>query len=315
METDEGVMTVSEEAAVNTVAPQGAHAEPGPEPAADDRRRSKPRKPLARLKSVPSREWLALGGAVAFLLLGFAGIYIVVKVAGEKDGTVLIALVIIPPLLYLLLSGRVQDLKGPAGLELTLAEVANRSVPLADHANGTQELSFEKIESIAKGRTATLDERIRKIPADAPVVLTFTLGSAIDGHAAANYAKHLTQLRRFRYVAIVDSHRKLVSYMEERAFRHTMDADDPVGVTSAMTLINNIREQQLGEVKGFPGMIHHTLSPRTSIAEALRKMERTHLNALLVVDQGVIRGIVERDRLANTLLLSLIDEVSGRAGR
>jgi CBS domain-containing protein len=310
MKTGEGSMTVSEQSADAADAPQGADGEPGSESGADGQTRSKPQKLLARLRSVPGREWLALAGAVVFLLLGFAGIYVVVKVAGEKDGTVLAALLIIPALLYLLLSGRVKDLKGPAGLELTLAEVANRSIPMPDHAHGTRELSFEKIESIAKGRTATLDERIKQIPPDTPVVLTFTLGSAIDGHAAANYAKRLTQLRRFRHVAIVDSQGKLVSYMEERAFRHTMDVDDPSGVTSAMTLVNNIRDKQLGEVKAFPGMIHHTVSPRTSIAQALRKMERTHLNAMLVVDKGVIRGIVERDRLANALLLSLIDKVS-----
>jgi len=311
MTTDEDTTTVSEESADETVAAEDADDDAGSEFAADARTRSKPQKPLARLRSVPGREWLGLAGAVGFLVLGFGGIYIVVKVAGEKDGTVLAALLIIPALLYLLLSGRVKDLKGPAGLEVTLAEVANRSIPLPDQSHGTPELSFEKIESIAKGRTATLDERIKNISPDAPVVLTFTLGSAIDGHAAANYAKRLTQLRRFRYVAIVDSRGKLVSYMEERAFRHTMDADDPAGVTSAMTLINNIRDAHLGEVRAFPGMIHHTVSPRTSIAQALRKMERTHLNAMLVVDEGVIRGIVERDRLANTLLLSLIDSASG----
>jgi CBS domain-containing protein len=246
-------------------------------------------------------------GAVAFLLLGFAAIYVVVKVAGERDGTVLAALLIIPALLYLLLSGQVKDLKGPAGLELTLADVANRNIPLPDEAQDTQELSFEKIESVAKGRTATLDQRIRKIPQGAPVVLTFTLGSEIDGPAAANYALRLTQLRRFRFVAILDSQGKLVSYMEERAFRHTMAADDPSG----MALINNIRDKHVGEVKEFPGMILHTVSPRTSIAQALRKMERTHLNALLVIDKGAIVGIAERDHLANTLLLNLIDRASG----
>jgi CBS domain-containing protein len=58
-------------------------------------------------------------------------------------------------------------------------------------------------------------------------------------------------------------------------------------------------------------MIPYTLTPRTSIADALRKMERTRLNALLVTDEGTIAGIVERDRLANALLLSLIDRASG----
>jgi CBS domain-containing protein len=248
-----------------------------------------------------------MAGAVAFLLLGFAAIYIVVKVAGERDGTVLAALLIVPAVLYLLLSGQVTDLKGPAGLELVLADVANRNIPLPDETQDPRELAFEKVESVAKGRTATLDERITKIPQGAPVVLTFTLGSEINGPAAANYALRLTQLRRFRFVAILDSQGKLVSYMEERAFRHTMAAGDQSG----FALINNIRDKHVGEVREFPGMILHKVSPRTSIAQALRKMDRTHLNALLVIDKGAIVGIAERDHLVNTLLLGLIDRASG----
>jgi CBS domain-containing protein len=256
-----------------------------------------------RSRRLSPRDVIGLVGALLFLLLGFAGIYAVVKVAGERDGTVLVALLVVPAIVYLLLSGRVQDMKGPGGLELTLAQVANEQIPLPDDTNSTRELSFERIAAIAKGRTATLDERIKNIPPGAPVVLTFTLGSEINGPAAASYARRLTQLRRFRFVAILDTQGKLVSYMEERAFRHTIEAEDPSG----MTLINNIRDKHVGEVKAFPGMIVHRVSPRTSIAQALRKMERTHLNALLVIEEGTIVGIAERDHLANTLILSLID--------
>jgi CBS domain-containing protein len=308
MKTNEVSTTLTEEPDDETVAPLNADGETSTEPAASGKTRSKVRKKRqTRVSKVPRRELLAVAGAVTFLLLGFAAIYIVVKVAGERDGTVLAALLIIPALLYLLLSGQVKDLKGPAGLELTLADVANRTIPLPDEADDTRQLSFEKIESVAKGRTATLDERITKIPQGAPVVLTFTLGSEINGPAAANYALRFTQLRRFRFVAILDSQGKLVSYMDERAFRHTMAADHPSG----MALINNIRDKQVGEVREFPGMIHHKVSPRTSIAQALRKMDRTHLNALLVIDNGAIVGIAERDHLVNRLLLGLIDRASG----
>ena len=65
--------------------------------------------------NIPARELHALAGAILFLLLGFAALYIVTKLAGVRNGTVLAALLIIPPLLYLLLSGRVSDFKGPGG--------------------------------------------------------------------------------------------------------------------------------------------------------------------------------------------------------
>jgi CBS domain-containing protein len=318
MKADEGTTAVSEQSADEAVSPvsgdgdaaagdpveewESTEAEEDQKDQREDRRRARENR---------ARERTALAGALVFLLLGFAAIYVVVKVAGERDGTVLAALLIIPALLYLLLSGQVKDLKGPAGLELTLAEVANQNIPLPDEADSTRELSFEKVAAIEKGRTATLDERIRTIPPNAPVVLTFTLGSDIDGPHAANYARRLTQLRRFRYIAILDSKGKLVSYMEEAAFRHIIDATDPSAVASGMTLINNIREKHIGDVMEFPGMILHRVSPRTTIVQALRKMERTHLNALLVVEKGAIVGIAERDHLANQLLLSLIDRASG----
>jgi hypothetical protein len=256
---------------------------------------------------IASRELNALAAALLFVALGFAGIFVVAKVADVKNGTVLASLLIIPVLLYLLLSGRVKDLKGPAGLELTLSEVANQRIPLPGHEHGTTELSFEAVSSIEKGRTETFAERVSGIPQEAPVVFTLTLGSSINGPAAANYARRLTQFPRFKYVAILDSQRKLVSYMDERAFRHMIEA----GGLYAQELLNDIERQDVGKVKAFPGMIPYTLTARTSIADALRKMDRTRLNALLVTEEGAINGIVERDRLANALLLSLIDHASG----
>src|SRR5436305_2496665 len=82
--------------------------------------------------TMPTRDLVALVVALLFVALGFAGIYIVAKVADVKDGAVLASLMIVPAVLYLLLSGRVSDLKGPAGLEVRLSEVANTTIPLAE---------------------------------------------------------------------------------------------------------------------------------------------------------------------------------------
>lgn len=321
MKTDEGTTAVSEQSADETVARHSADRETATangeteweDTQEDEDKRVQQREEERRRREKRARELSALAWAVLFLAVGLGAIYVAVSTAGEKDGTVLAALLIIPVLIYLVLSGQVEDLKGPAGLELTLANIANEPIPSGREADDAEKLSFEKIAAIAKGRSATLYERMKNTPPNAPVVLTFTLGSEINGPEASSYVRTLTQLRRFRYVAFLDSRGSLVSYMEERAFRHTLEADSP----SALTLINNIRENRSGEVKACPGMIVEHVSPRTSIAQALRKMERTHLNALLVVDKGTIVGIAERDHLANKLLLSLIDRASTkpRAGR
>ena len=215
----------------------------------------------------------------------------------------LAGLLLLPALLYLLLSGRVSDLKGPGGLEVTLSQAANQSIPVHSSADGGGALSYEQVHEVEKGRTASFIARVRDLTPDDPVVLTLTLGAGpIDGTVAADYARGLTQFPRFRFVAIVDSAGKLVSYMEERAFRHLVESD----VVDARVLLDNIEHQDIGAVRTYPGMIVSTVTPRTSVADALREMERLRKDALLVTEDGHVKGIVERDWLANALLLSIV---------
>lgn len=254
--------------------------------------------------ALPARDVNALAVALLFVALGFAAIYVVAQVAEVKDGAVLAALLIVPAVLYLLLSGRVSELKGPAGLEVRLSEAARQTIPVPRGERPTGALAYEQVRAVEKGRTESFFNRIRNLTPEDPVVLTLTLGSGpIDGAAAADYARGLTQFPRFRFVAILDSHGKLISYMEERAFRHVIEAN----VVDGQELLNNIQQQNVGAVRAFPGMVESTVTPGTSIADALREMERVRLNALLVTQDGHVEGIVERDRLANALLLSLIE--------
>jgi CBS domain len=253
-------------------------------------------------------ELSALGGALLFVAIGFAAILLVAKVADVKDGTVLASLLIVPALLYLLLSGRVSDLKGPGGLEVQLAKVANQTIPMSGHEQGGAALSYEEVRPVERGRPESFLDRVRNItPAD-PVVLTLTVGSGkIDGKVAADYARGLTQFPRFRFVAVLNEDKTLISYMDESAFRHVIAAD----VVDAAILLDNIEKKNIGPIRGFTGMITTTVAPGASIADALRTMDAERTEALLVTEQGKIKGIVERNRLTNALLLTILDRVSG----
>jgi CBS domain-containing protein len=252
-------------------------------------------------------ELSALGGALLFVAIGFAAILLVAKVADVKDGTVLASLLIVPALLYLLLSGRVSDLKGPGGLEVQLAKVANQTIPMSGHEQGGAALSYEEVRPVERGRAESFLDRVRNITPSDPVVLTLTVGSGkIDGDVAADYARGLTQFPRFRFVAVLNEDKTLISYMDESAFRHVIGAD----VVDAAILLDNIEKKNLGPIRGFTGMITTTVAPGTSIADALRTMDAERTDALLVTERSKIKGIVERDRLANALLLTILDRVS-----
>jgi CBS domain-containing protein len=262
----------------------------------------------ATVRAIPARDAAALAIAVVFLGLGFAAIYVAATVANVKGDAVLAALLLLPAILYLLLSGRVSEFKGPAGLEVKLTQVANSTIPMH---SGEEEaaLAYERVQEVGRERTESFLQRIRALTPDDPVVFTLKLGSGpINGAAAADYAKGLTQFPRFRFVAIIDQRNKLVSYMEERAFRHVIESD----AVDAQTLLNNVQHANVRAVRAYPGMIKTTVCPTSSIADALREMEDARKDALLVAENGEIKGIVERDRLANALLLTLLEYVQSR---
>jgi CBS domain-containing protein len=253
---------------------------------------------------------IALGASLLFLVLGFAGIYVIAKVADVKDGTVLAAVLIVPAVLYLLLSGRVSDLRGPGGLEVRLTHAASQAIPLSHGERGSSAVAFEKVREVHEGRKQSFLAKVKDIAPEDPVVLTLTLGSGpIDGVAAADYAKGLTQFPRFRFVAILDEHDRLVAYMPATAFRHMIESD----VFDAQALLNNIEQKNVTGLLTFPSMFVATATSRSSVAEALREMDQAGLPALLVTDRGKITGIVERDQLANKLLLSLIERPGAQA--
>jgi hypothetical protein len=124
------------------------------------------------------------------------------------------AVLIVPALLYLMLSGRVNELKGPAGPEVRLSEIANQTIPVPGKDSPAGTLAYEELREVETGRRESFLARIRDITPEESVILTLTLGSdSIDGSAAANHATGLTQFPRFRFVAILDSpeHGHLIS--------------------------------------------------------------------------------------------------------
>ena len=260
-----------------------------------------------RASSIPGRDAGAVLIALVFLVLGFGTIIAVRKVGDITDGVVLASALILPAILYLLISGRVSDLKGPGGLEISIAEVANRSISVGNEG-GSIELDYDAVRQVEGGtRTESFLARVQNVNPSDPVLFTLKLGSEpINGAAAADYVKALTQFARFRFVAIVDSTGKLVCYLEEASFRHLIESN----AFDAQTLLNNIANQNVGDIRSYPGMIHQTVDPDTSIADALRQMDRIRASAMLVCEDGYVKGMIERDHLANTLLLKVFEHAS-----
>jgi hypothetical protein len=62
------------------------------------------------------------------------------------------AVLIVPALLYLMLSGRVNELKGPAGPEVRLSEIADQTIPVP--GKGTARPAPSPTRSFERSRLA-----------------------------------------------------------------------------------------------------------------------------------------------------------------
>jgi hypothetical protein len=161
------------------------------------------------------------------------------------------AVLIVPALLYLMLSGRVNELKGPAGPEVRLSEIANQTIPVPGKDSPAGTLAYEELREVETGRRESFLARIRDITPEESVILTLTLGSdSIDGSAAANHANGADavpalQVRRHPRLARA---RAPHLYMEEHSFRHLIEAD----VIDAQELLNNIEERTSAPYGRFP---------------------------------------------------------------
>ena len=79
-------------------------------------------------------------------------------------------------------------------------------------------------------------------------------------------------------------------------------------VIDAGILLHDIEEKNVGAVRAAAGMIRTSVTPDTGISDALREMDRVHTDALLVVEDGYVRGLAERDHLVSALLLQLLEQ-------
>jgi hypothetical protein len=250
------------------------------------------------------RDLAAVLGALAFLGIGFGAIYLVVKVADVKDGAVLASLLIIPALVYLVLSGRVTELKGPGGLEVKLKEAANESVTSRPQQLQLDGPPVAEMQEVVKGDPMKLKQRLTELDESQPIVLTLVVSddSQYSTWSVQQYAKALSQFRSFRFVVFIDKEKCLVGYMPVRSFRELLG----VGQLGA-EFIQLVNEGKSKELLRFPGVLTKTISPDQTAADALRQMEDVGTDALLVSDQKkAILGVVERDELLSRLVLALV---------
>lgn len=222
-----------------------------------------------------------------------------------QGDAVLVTVLLVPAVIYLVVSGRLEELKGPGGLELRLVRIARETVTPADQ---TIAPTVDTMAVVQKMGLSDLQQVLRNIDEAKPTVMRMTLGGAPSSgvylpyhpDALLAYLDALAQVRNFKLVVLVDEHGEFVACMAHWTLRGILN-DRALG----REFVGAINEDDRDRVLRYPGTITSAITSATTNAEALREMERYSLESLLVVDDGTPKGVVERERILTNMLLTL----------
>ena len=143
----------------------------------------------------------AIALAALFLVLAVGVVWFVKAVVGLRTSSLLISLLVLPALLYLIVSGRLAEFTGPAGIGAKFRALAEKPVQ-----GEFSDLSPERAFVLPKGELASLGDLQADLPPDEPIVLTFILpGGSYEYAAVSQYVEVLAATRRFVLVVFLDS--------------------------------------------------------------------------------------------------------------
>ena len=241
----------------------------------------------------------AMFRAFLFLVAGFIVLWLAKIAIGIEKESVLVALLLLPLLVYVILTGKIQELKAPGGIEAKFTSLANQSISAASQPVKPE---TEDFQAVLKDSLSALDAHTQNLDDSKPIIMLMDLGSGrYDADAALKYIDVLSQFRNFKYVVFLDKRKCFVGYMSSWAVK---------GILQKRELGNEFIDainRGSAELTRYPGFETQTIATSWTNANALKEMARKNVEALVVIDDRKhIEGVVEREQILCLMMLSLV---------
>jgi signal-transduction protein with cAMP-binding, CBS, and nucleotidyltransferase domain len=242
----------------------------------------------------------AIGISLLFLIIGFAAIWFVKAYIKIEDNALFVSVLLVPILIFSIVSGRLKGFKAPGGLEANFIEAAKESITIAAEKI---EPSVNDMQVIAKSAVSALDQKKQEINDSKPIVMTMILGKAdyYDRSAVLDYIEMLSRFRNFKFIVFLDQNNHFVAYMASWSLEGLLKKTE-----LGNEFINIINGGRVLDLLSFPGVIRKTVSTQSTNAEALQEMTKQNLEALVAVDEAQnLKGVVEREQVLSRMILAL----------
>lgn len=237
------------------------------------------------------KETKAIGLSALVLGLGFLTVAAAKYWLGIGGDAVYVALFLLPVVVYLVISGRLSELKA-GGLEAKFATVSRQSVELSAE---TVDASMQEMEVVFKAGARELAARMNQLSESTPITLALSIGRAgyYERKMLLKYMEALSGYRSFKFVVFLGSEKRLEAYIPYWALMEIL-REESLGEE----FIGAVNQGNLGYIKRFPRVVTKTLSPRSTYINALQEMADQRLEAMVVVDEKrQLKGIVEREQI------------------
>lgn len=242
----------------------------------------------------------AIGISILFLVLGFGVLWFAKSVISIEGDMVFISLLLIPILVYVIISGKLEELKGPGGLEAKFVKAAAEAISIA---SDEVKPSVEEMQVVLKENLSVLEKKRRELNEAQPIVMIMELGKGdyYRREVVLEYLEMLSQFRNFKFVVFVDNNNRFVAYMPSWALKGLLSKPQ-----LGFEFIREINEGHKQELFRYPGIVRDTIRMQSTNAEALGEMTRQNLEALVVTDENnELKGVVEREQVLSKMMLSL----------
>jgi hypothetical protein len=249
-------------------------------------------------------EQTALCYAVIFFLSGVA-LTILLYQLDIKDSPTIIALLIVPLLVYGVASGKILELSGPGGWGAKFKEAAEQKAAATATPISNE---MRELQPVEKDDLYKLQQILPKLQKNKPVALILFFGRR-DYQVLNMVREYFNRLREIdpqTVIVMVDAQsRKFVCMIEGNAFADLIQHDGQ----KLINAINSGNETYLRNInveRQNATVIFKALSENSTNAEALREMRNLGVKTLVVLDRhGKPDSLIGRDEIMFYLIAEI----------
>jgi hypothetical protein len=240
---------------------------------------------------------LAFLAAILFLTLGFFALWIAKTMLNMQQDAVLVAMLLVPILVYLIISGQLKELR-LGGLSATFFTVAHTQLEVRN----TEPITVEMVQVIMNnGGMPQLQSELQRVDRSIRyTVLTAMLGKPCERGELLKFLKALSQHRNFKFLVILDQDETVCAYLSNWRAIEILEMDD-----LAPGFIQALSQDRKQDLQRY-GVINTTIETTDTNIRALEQMTRQKMEAIIVRDKsGKLEGVIEQDQVLSQLILAM----------